>query len=493
MSARSAVTLGAALLALVLSGCSSSGGSSCGPGTCTGCCSASGLCDLGSTTAACGASGNACVSCSAGFDCVLGSCAPKVSNPDSGFTGSGTCVTTGCPSGQQCNQASGICEAHCPSGSNSECPQPGFCDQSTKLCRCSPGSHLCGSTCSSNNSISTCGDRCSPCEANGGTATCDGTICGITCSSDLKACGSTCATCPAQATSTSCDGESCVAQSCANGYLACQGTCSQCPTNAASTGCVGSQCSALGCFSGDHLCSGQCVYSGDPDTCGARCSPCPAPTAHGFPTCTTGQCGVTCNSGYTACGTECTTCPTGAGVATTTCSGNQCVAATCNAGYKVCAGNCAACPEGATATACSGATCTATACGAGFTVSSGNCIGLRTLPEDGLGSAAPVGVAHVDGGVPASAWDTSSSVKVAVLNPDGGLGAPSVRGNSNSGAVSFGADATSTQHLLYVDSPFNGTNTLHHSSRPSGGAWTDEIAYTASGFTILLDSSIAVM
>jgi hypothetical protein len=52
----------------------------CGPATCSGCCSASGQCEAGSSSFACGGRGGQCTSCSSGATCSLGTCLGESTN-----------------------------------------------------------------------------------------------------------------------------------------------------------------------------------------------------------------------------------------------------------------------------------------------------------------------------------------------------------------------------------------------------------------------------
>lgn len=67
---------------------------------------------------------------------------------------------------------------------------------------CPVGEHLCGLACESNSSLDTCGNTCEPCPSiPGGTATCNGSVCGAQCDAGEKLCNSaciaTCFACPA--------------------------------------------------------------------------------------------------------------------------------------------------------------------------------------------------------------------------------------------------------------------------------------------------------
>ena len=58
---------------------------------------------------------------------------------------------------------------------------------------CGAGHHACSGSCVADDSVMTCGASCTPCPtATGGTTTCDGTSCGITCPSGQLACDGAC-------------------------------------------------------------------------------------------------------------------------------------------------------------------------------------------------------------------------------------------------------------------------------------------------------------
>ena len=58
---------------------------------------------------------------------------------------------------------------------------------------CPEGFHLCGTECADNKSPETCGVSCQACATiTGGTATCDGTRCGVSCPAGQKACLDSC-------------------------------------------------------------------------------------------------------------------------------------------------------------------------------------------------------------------------------------------------------------------------------------------------------------
>jgi hypothetical protein len=106
---------------------------------------------------------------------------------------------------------------------------------------CGQGSHLCGTSCVSNDSTSSCGKTaCAACvPPTNSVATCNGTSCGFTCDANL------------------------------------------------------------------HDCSGACVSNALTSSCGATsCAPCPVP-ANSTATCDGTNCGFTCVAPATLCGSEC--------------------------------------------------------------------------------------------------------------------------------------------------------------------------------------------
>jgi len=173
----------------------------------------------------------------------------------------------------------GAC-AH-PCDSNQLC-QGGTCVLNT----CSTGLHACGGTCVSNLDPATCGTRCDPCPVpSNGSATCDGTTCGISCGTGYHVCSGACAS--------------------NAGPDTCGTRCTPCPAvpNTVAA-CNGTNCTYT-CTTGFHACGNACVSDFDPATCGDNCSPCPAPPANAVVTCDGSTCGYTCNTGYHDCGGWC--------------------------------------------------------------------------------------------------------------------------------------------------------------------------------------------
>ncbi len=105
-----------------------------------------------------------------------------------------------------------------------------------------------------------------------GIATCDGTSCGIACSTGFHNCGGLCVS----SSSVQSCGQSC-------------GTACPVPANGIAT-CDGASC-GIACTSGFHNCGGQCVSNNSVQTCGTSCTACPVPTL-GSATCDGTTCGV---------------------------------------------------------------------------------------------------------------------------------------------------------------------------------------------------------
>jgi hypothetical protein len=89
----------------------------------------------------------------------------------------------------------------------------------------------------------------------------------------------------------------------------CGGCDRPCDTRAlTTTDCVDGAC-VYACEAGAHECAGSCVSDTDPATCGASCSPCPAPPANATVTCDGTSCGYVCDSGLVPFGGACVDAP----------------------------------------------------------------------------------------------------------------------------------------------------------------------------------------
>jgi hypothetical protein len=215
---------------------------------------------------------------------------------------------------------------------------------------CPMGQHTCDGKCVDNKVPSSCGGSCDPCPTiTGGTATCDGTRCGVNCPAGQKACPATGA--------------------CIGLNDPCDGTCP----------------------AGKNLCNGTCVLPTDKTACGPNCTPC-GNSANGRSECDGTQCTLTCNAGFhlcgstcvddkqvAHCGTSCTACPVPLG-GSATCDGKTCGAA-CPAGNKLCLGACIGNDR-----ACDGQ------CAAGKHNCSNNCVPNDDVNSCGTSSCTPCAV-----------------------------------------------------------------------------------------------------
>jgi len=189
----------------------------------TGCVSNSSVDSCGSSCTACSTpsngsptcNGTACgVSCNNGYHVCGTACLSNTSVDSCGSSctacstpsnGSPTCNGTAC--GISCNNGYHACGSSCAintstdscGSSCSACSPPSnaspTCNGTACGFTCNNGYHLCGSgsssTCASNTSINSCGSSCNACPPPGlanGTATCNGTSCGVGCLSGYGLC-----------------------------------------------------------------------------------------------------------------------------------------------------------------------------------------------------------------------------------------------------------------------------------------------------------------
>jgi hypothetical protein len=225
---------------------------------------------------------------------------------------------------------------------------------------CARGTHACNGACARDDDPATCGTSCQPCPtAEGGTATCDGSKCGVTCPAGQDVCADRCIpttmACVDQcrADQNLC-GKLCVS---ASSVSACGPTCLACPTSpSGDTSCDGQRCS-LTCKPGFHLCTDRCLPADRPDSCGDRCAPCPPPPPGGVAACTAGQCDFTCPRGQ-KCGDKCIGTGESCGPkkeSGASCGGNgDCSSGACVEGIcceNACEGKCRACTRARNGTA----------------------------------------------------------------------------------------------------------------------------------------------
>lgn len=156
--------------------------------------------------------------CAAGAVCNVGTCM-AVADCNSG--------DAACTGVTYCDHATGQCTPGCDS--NTQCDASGqVCDVSSHACGCASGTHACSGACVSTMSPFACGSSCTPCPTDPhGTATCDGSACGLVCNADSRMCGGACAVCPSGTAiaATDCSGSACVATACSSGYELVSGAC----------------------------------------------------------------------------------------------------------------------------------------------------------------------------------------------------------------------------------------------------------------------------
>ena len=195
---------------------------------------------------------------------------------------------------------------------------------------CGPGKHRCLADCVDNTDVKFCGIGCSACpEIKGGTATCDGTKCGVACPIGQEACRGECVPKGVAGGCADCDpGQNNCNGTCVDpkSLSTCGLRCLSCPTSPFGVAtCDGDTCT-LTCNPGYHKCRDACVKDTEIQNCGTSCDPCEAPEG-GMATCDGTKCGSQCPAMTQLCFGKCI--PAGAA-----CMGM------CPAGKHDCQGNC---------------------------------------------------------------------------------------------------------------------------------------------------------
>jgi hypothetical protein len=258
----------------------------CPPGTKL--CNATCIADTSCCTAMDCATGASCEAgackCPAGQHLCGDACASDTSTNSCGVA----CMPCPTPMGGTAECVSGQCQPKCPSGTK-VCL--GNCIAENRACegQCPTGTHDCSGNCVDSSSPMTCGTSCRACATpSGGTATCDGTSCGIRCGGATpKACTDRCA---AQCcTDDDCSGNDrcqsgrCVCQpQCAGrecGSNGCNGSCGTCPQNntcstAGQCQCQRS-CNGTSCGANSDGCGGVCACANGQDCVSGQCTSIP--------------------------------------------------------------------------------------------------------------------------------------------------------------------------------------------------------------------------
>lgn len=276
------------------------GDNTCGPTTCSGCCTATGTCVTGRDTTSCGRGGQLCAPCDAGESCAAsgangGSC--QAQTACSPATCKGCCVGNQCvtaPTAAACGTGGVTCQA-CPDGQ--VCDPFGRCIPTTNTCGLASCAGCCvGDICAVGTQSTACGvagDACVNCTLS--DRVCEAGIC------ELPACS------PASCTGC-CDGNTCVTGTLNSACGASGAACDVCPN--------GEFC--------DNLVSPR-RCSGDQDTCPATYGACPVgvrtpvtPTLQGVcsdaqldvlaAACTSAPDSLACTSAFNALGGACSAC-----------------------------------------------------------------------------------------------------------------------------------------------------------------------------------------
>ena len=361
---------------------------------------------FGSCPGSCTSSGGGCVAPS---DCCSSNCA-------------GACQTACCaPTGALCGIPADCCSNICVGAQCQPCLALGqSCNSSASCCSGNCTGNVCVAPCQPNGdtclgSSQCCSGNCTfglcqPCIPNGGSCAsgscCSGNCVGGTCQAACTPNGGSCAI-GSQCCSGLCTGNVCQApcgpngSSCVTGTQCCSGVCisNVCQCNAGYADCNANP--------GDGCEVNLLTNTSNCGNCGNVCS-----SANGTPSCSGGQCQISCNAGFSNCNnnaadgceintnTSVNNCGTCGSVcsfqnASAACVGGACTIASCNAGYGDCNGNpadgceiyflsdnnnCGNCghtcafPNGSGS--CVNGTCTLTSCNAGFA----NC---NANPADG--------------------------------------------------------------------------------------------------------------
>lgn len=207
----------------------------------------------------------ACV-CSPGQHLCTDGCAEDASPLSCGTA----CEPCPEPKGGSAECVDGECVPACPGGQK-VCL--GECIAEDRSCEgeCPIGAHDCSGNCVPNDSVMSCGTSCRACPTpRGGSATCDGDQCGMSCNGSAMLCGDSC--------QPECcdDGDCSRTEACVSGRCECQpqcgtkrcgpdgcnGTCGRCSSDetcnsAGQCECV-PRCNGTQCGSNSDGCNGQC-------------------------------------------------------------------------------------------------------------------------------------------------------------------------------------------------------------------------------------------
>ena len=205
------------------------------------------------------------------YGCGPTSCSPcALPNVASAKCDSGACAVNQCFAGYGDCTASAGCEtdlrvtAHCGSCNTA-------CQGATNVCAPSGGSYACASTCigtqtactdqcaetsSDPTNCGSCGKICPAPTSGNGTANCQSSTCGITCSANFHECGTSC---KADNDATAC-GASCI--TCAGATPSCVNGSCQCTDTVCGSACIDTTSNAANCGACGHSCLGGTCQGG---------------------------------------------------------------------------------------------------------------------------------------------------------------------------------------------------------------------------------------
>jgi len=380
--------------------------------------------------------------CSDGQVCETGSCIDP-----------GDCRTNGigCSGFSYCNEGTGECLAGC--AENAQCTgENQVCDLELHECVCDTGFENCPFGCVDTNiDPRFCGNCDTVCPT--------GNVCEVGVCIDLGDCRT--------------NGIGC------SGFTYCDPASGDCLPGCA----IDEQCTAQNetcdtvtrecvCAEGYHACGAVCLSDLDVNSCGASCTPCPAPP-NAFPICNLGECDFVCADDFEQCDQACcpTSCPPGEVLYQRTCAETHVQTANTqgDAGEF---SSIALDAAGSAAIACYVAT------GKDLRYLAqqpdGSWVSEKPDGPDDVGKYAslafdPAGVAHI-----AYYNASSGSLMFATEQGAGGWGvevADPGDGEQVGEHASLAFDAAGTAHVSYYDAT---NEDLMYAKRPSGGAWSVE-------------------
>jgi hypothetical protein len=378
-----------------------------------------------------------------------------------------------CPSGHVCESGTCIDPGDCRIGDNS-CSGFTYCEPATG--ECLPGCTE-AEQCTGDNQV--CDAEVHDCVCSPGFDLCD--VGCVDTQNDPVFCGNCATSCPS---GHACDSGTCLdAGDCRTNGVGCSGFtyCDE-ATGDCLRGChedeqcvePDEECDTLAhdctCSAGFHQCGNVCVSDLDPDSCGASCTPCPAPP-NSSASCDLSVCGFVCESTYERCDQMCcpTSCPPGQALYDRTCAKMHVQVAD---------------PQGTRGEHTSIALDSSGLAHIGYYASSGgdliyteqqiDATWAAETPEgpDDVGKYASIAV-DAAGVVYVAYYDSSDGVLMFATRQAGGAWTVEVvDGDGDVGEhTSLALDASGDPHISYYD---KGNRDLMYATRRNGGTWSIE-------------------